>query len=133
MAIKVCTKNRSSDYTYLSDHLNLTNLPLLPTIRLTSNSPLYFKIFNGSFVYPNAPLVRRNLFLNLRSSKNIQFKRLICHTNAYTNYFPSYYIHFGTTYKIIYRVVLRYYLLNVVLYIPLYLCKTSTVIEFILI
>ena len=83
-ALKVCTKNSSSDYAY---HLNLTNLPFLSTRRLYLKLTFLFQILNGSFLYPNAPLVRRNLSLNLRNSNNIQFKRPICHTNAYMNYF----------------------------------------------
>ena len=70
-ALKVCTKNWSSDY---ANHRNLTNLPYLSTRRHYLKLFL-FQILNGSFVYTNAPLVRRNLSLNLRNLKNIQFER----------------------------------------------------------
>ena len=83
-ALKVCTKNWSCDYAY---HLNLTNLPFLSTRRLYLKLTFLFKILNGFFLYNNVPLVRWNLSLNLRNSNNIQFKRPICHTNAYMNYF----------------------------------------------
>ena len=119
-ALIVCTKNWSSDYAY---HLNLTNLPFLSTRILYLNLTFLFQILNGSFLYPNAPLVRRNLSLNLRNSNNIQFKRPICHTNAYMNYFPLTLYLFGTTYHMKYRAVLQYHLLNVVL-CPIYQCKS---------
>ena len=108
-SLKICTKNCSSDYAY---HLNLTNLPFLSTRRLYLKLTFLFQILNGSFVYLNAPLVKRNLRLNLRNSNNIQFKRPICHTNAYLI----------TTYHVKYRAVLHCHLLNVVL-CPIYLCK----------
>ena len=71
-ALKVCTKNWSSDY---ANHRNLTNLPYLSTRRLYLKLIFLFQILNGSFVYTNAPLVGRNLSLNLRNLKNIQFER----------------------------------------------------------
>ena len=110
-ALKVCTKTWSSDYAY---HLNVTNLPFLST-RLYLKLTFLFQILNGSFVYPNAPLVKLNLSLNLRNSNNIQFKRPICHNNVYMNSFSLTLYLFGTTYHMKYRAVLHYHLLNVVL------------------
>ena len=61
----------------------------LSTRRLYLKLTFLFQILNGSFLYHNTQLVRRNLSLNLRNSNNIQFKRPICHTNAYMNsFFP---------------------------------------------
>ena len=94
-ALKVCTKNRNSDYAY---HLNLTNLPFLSTRRLYLKLTFLFQILNGSFLYHNAPLVRRNLSLNFRNFSNIQFKRPICHTNAYINSFFSHIISIWNTF-----------------------------------
>ena len=82
--LKVCTKNWSSDYAH---HLKLTNLPFCQQERLYLKLTLLFQFLNDSFLNPSAPLVRQNLYLNLRYFNNIQFKRQICHTNAYMNSF----------------------------------------------
>ena len=85
-ALKVCSKNWSSDYEHL---LNITNLPALSIRREYLKLTYLYQILNGSFIFPNAPLERRNIPVNLRNSNTIQFVRPICHTNAYMNsFFP---------------------------------------------
>ena len=83
----------------------------LSTRRLYLKHTFLFQILNGSFLYHNTQLVRRNLSLNLRNSNNIQFKRPICHTNAYMNSFSLTLYLFGTTYHMKYRAVLQCHLL----------------------
>ena len=85
-ALKVCSKNWSSDYEHLS---NITNLPALSIRREYLKLTYLYQILNGSFIFPNAPLERCNIPVNLRNSNTIQFVRPICHTNAYMNsFFP---------------------------------------------
>ena len=86
-ALKICTKLWNRDYDSL---LYTVDLPSLSTRRLYLKLSYLYQVINGNFKFPDPPLERRVCPLNLRSTKNIQFERPICRTNAYANsFFPK--------------------------------------------
>ena len=76
-ALRICTRNWNSDYTNL---LRDCNLPALSTRRLYLKLCFLHQVINENFVFPNAPLTRRNIPLNLRNSDSLQFKRALVQT-----------------------------------------------------
>ena len=85
-ALRICTRNWNSDYTNL---LRDCNLPALSTRRLYLKLCFLHQVINENFVFPYAPLTRRNIPLNLRNSDSLQFERPLVQTNAYKySFFP---------------------------------------------
>ena len=83
-ALKMCTKLWNRNYDSLLDTVDLLSLS---TRRLYLKLSYLYQVING---FPDPPLERRVCPLNLRSTKNIQFERPICRTNAYANsFFPK--------------------------------------------
>ena len=70
-ALKICTKLWNRDYDSL---LDTVDLPSLSTRRLYLKLSYLYQVINGNFKFPDPPLERRVCPLNLRSTKNIQFK-----------------------------------------------------------
>ncbi len=83
-ALKMCTKLWNRDYDSL---LDTVDLPSLFTRRFYLKLSYLYQVINGNFKFPDPPLERRAL--NLRNTKNIQFERPICRTNAYANSFSQ--------------------------------------------
>ena len=81
-ALKMCLKDWSSTY---RDLLDLSELPTLQLRRTFLKLCYLYKIMNGFFIYPNAPLVSRQI-RPLRNSSCHLLERLPSRTNA--SYFP---------------------------------------------
>ena len=86
-ALKVCTGKWNMDYDSL---LNFCKLPTLFSRRNYLKLSFLYQIIHGSFTFPNAPLERRFIPSNLRSTaSSFLLQRPRTHTNAYQYSFFS--------------------------------------------
>ena len=86
-ALKVCTGKWNMDYDSL---LNFCKLPTLVSRRHYVKLSFLYQVIHGSFTFPNAPLERRFIPSNLRSTaSSFLLQRPRTHTNAYQySFFP---------------------------------------------
>ena len=85
-ALKVCTRNWSSDYESL---LQLCNLPTLASRRHYLKLCLLYQVVNGHINFPMAPVAPRNLSRPLRNTRTLALERPVTQTNAYqSSFFP---------------------------------------------
>ena len=71
-ALKVCTRNWSSDYESL---LQLCNLPTLASRRHYLKLCLLYQVVNGHIHFPKAPVAPRNLSRSLRNTTTLALER----------------------------------------------------------
>ena len=79
-ALKVCIRNWAMDYGSL---LNFCNLPTLASRRQYLKLFFLYQVIHGNFIFPNVPLERHSIPLNLRSTSPFLLYRLLTCTNAY--------------------------------------------------
>ena len=85
-ALKVCTRNWSSDYESL---LQSCNLPTLASRRHYLKLCLLNQVVNGHIHFPMAPVAPQNLSRPLRNTRTLALERPVTRTNAHqSSFFP---------------------------------------------
>ena len=86
LALKMCTKDWNADYDSL---MEICNVPTLGYRRRYLKLCFLYSIINGHFIFPNAPIERRQLQRHLRNSDSYILQRPVVRTNAHQSSFFS--------------------------------------------
>ena len=85
-ALRMCMRDWNADYATL---LQSSNLPTLASRRRYLKLCFLYQVIQGQFDFPGAPVVWRNLPLNLRNNSTFLLQRPVTYSNAHQfSFFP---------------------------------------------